>query len=473
MNTALVTIANDDPIVPLYSFTVGGMGESGAIFTLLGTNSLPLASETRPDFPGGTDFGRIPYRSGLTLTNHLTITNSGSVALELWQPLLTDTTAFELVAPQNATNLPPGGQLALSLAFRPPANGVWEAQLVITNNNMSVTPFLINLAAIAYNTWHVAPEGDDSWSGDSWATPRATPQSAITSATPGDLILLSNGTYRLSETVTVDKPLLLLRSLSNIPADVTLDGDNALRTLALESDATVAGVTITGGNVTGNGAGVMMSDGTLVNCVVVSNSASGGESQGGGIYATGGTISDSTVSNNTATEKGGGLWLGNETLLISSLVCSNYSGIGGGIVLDNSAFVTNATICHNNAAVTGGVELEGDNKIFNSLIADNTSAAGSGGLRVMIASEIGYCTISGNRANGGGGGGPNLNNGYIHNSLIVSNTAAGAPGGGIRLTGGKVEICSVTFNRTTGGSSYNGGGIHVYEKGSVRHSYVA
>ena len=171
---------------------------------------------------------------------------------------------------------------------------------------------------------------------------------------PGaDEIVLSPGTYRL-DLVAADEDAaasgdldvtdeLIVRSSTGNPADVTIDasmldqdgsgdgfGDRVFD--AHITILTLDGLTITGGNVDGDGGGVrgQLSERLRLNNVVVEgNSAS---MAGGGIFAANtlmDVVGDSRIKNNQSGSQGG--------------------GIGG---RDSAVTVSTATISNNTAATT-------------------------------------------------------------------------------------------------------------------------
>jgi hypothetical protein len=93
-------------------------------------------------------------------------------------------------------------------------------------------------------------------------------------------------------------------------------------------------------------------------------------------------IVDSTVRNNDATEKGGGVRAGlGAVSVIGSTIYANTAGEGGGILLRAPSTITNTTISGNSATGDGGGFFNGEEertKVVNSTIVFNT--AGTGGI---------------------------------------------------------------------------------------------
>ena len=150
---------------------------------------------------------------------------------------------------------------------------------------------------------------------------------------------------------------------------------------------TATGSTISGNRTPGNGGGLFLADGaalTLTNSTVSGNSAS----TGGGIYQVGSVtlqILRSTIANNTATVSGGGLLLsgGADLTLTNSTVSGNSAQTGGGIYQAGSAtlHILSSTIANNSATSTASgpngsriYRLRGSADIRNTLVANNTGS---------------------------------------------------------------------------------------------------
>ena len=160
------------------------------------------------------------------------------------------------------------------------------------------------------------------------------------------------------------------------------------------ADVTIDGLTITNGNV--------------------------GSDSGGGIYNLGTlTVSNSTISGNSAALYGGGIFNssfgGSATLTVSnSTLSGNSASNGGGIYNNNGTLtITNSTLSGNSASDTGG-------GIFNDAFL-----GGSATLTITNS------TLSGNSASGGGGGIENAASRgsatvRVSNSTLSGNSASGA-----------------------------------------------
>ena len=195
---------------------------------------------------------------------------------------------------------------------------------------------------------------------------------------------------------------------------ITISGNNASRVIDNNTPGplTLNGVTITGGNAPVAGGGVFsLGVVTLTNSTISGNTASAGG--GGGIDANGAvTVTNSTVSGNHSSGDGGGIDLGGTSQTIT---------------------LTDSTVSGNTAGGDGG---------------GTHSGAGSGAApsrAVLIRS-----TVSGNTATGDGGG-VDANSVTATNSTITGNTAAQS--GGIRAADTTLVYTTVVQNTAPSGAN--------------------
>lgn len=189
-------------------------------------------------------------------------------------------------------------------------------------------------------------------------------------------------------------------------------------------DVQLSGLTLTGGDVSGDGGGIRSRENlTLSNSTVSGNSAVETDTKGGGIASYGGNLSidASTISGNSA-------------------IGSNADG--GGIHLATLVFGQQST------------------EITNSTISDNTATRSGGGvfssntLTEDQAAEIVNSTISGNTAGAAGGGLYNFDGAtIIRHSTVTDNTAGLDLGSGISTYG---DVATSTQLRSSIVSGNNG-----------------
>lgn len=156
----------------------------------------------------------------------------------------------------------------------------------------------------------------------------------------------------------------------------------------------------------------------------------GNSSNGGGIYNAGSlTLSDSTLTGNTATFAGGGILNYRGTLtLTNSTLSGNAAEIGGGGLYNahGALTLTDSTVSTNTSTIKGGglVNYHGTPTVLNSTISGNAASRGGGIYNDHGALTLTNSTVSGNAASGGGGGVYNYGTLTLVHSLISGNTAS-------------------------------------------------
>lgn len=189
----------------------------------------------------------------------------------------------------------------------------------------------------------------------------------------------------------------------------TINLNNTLPTLSTNINITgpTAGVTVDANGVNG----AFQLSGSIVNLSRLTITE-GNATQGGGIAKFGGslTITDCTLSNNTASFVGGGLYSSSGPVTINSSTVSGNtatSGSGGGIY-----------------SVSGPLTLN------NSTLANNSAPTASGGAIYKSGGTVALrnCTVAGNSATDGGGV-------FSGGTLTLSNTILANTGGNISSAG--------------------------------------
>ncbi|MFK7956636.1 MAG: choice-of-anchor Q domain-containing protein [Lysobacterales bacterium] len=319
----------------------------------------------------------------------------------------------------------------------------------------------------------------------------------------GDTITLSGIQIDLSSSMTIDASAASRRGL-------TISGDNSSRLFAISNggdstpiNVTLRGLTLTQGFVSGENGGAITNDGEIVqidDCILTGNQANDLASPGsGGAIENFGqmTLTNSTVSGNTASNEGGGIInLGASLTLNSTTVTNNFANngggirsqagpgasqpdllirggtisnneaasFGGGISAYNIATLLNTNVSNNRASYGGAVSMFSPNTelvITNTELTENF-AAGDGGAVANSMSGIITITNSEFRNNRAGfiagaiySRGPTT----ISDTLVTENVAAGGGGGGIRHSAG-YNLTITNSQLTLNESSESGAGIH-------------
>ncbi len=286
----------------------------------------------------------------------------------------------------------------------------------------------------------VATTGTDT--GDCVSAACATITYAIGQAAAGDTISIAAGTYTQLG-ITVDKNL----TITGAGAATTIVQANAAPNMATNSvfivnsgvTASISGLTIRHGNPTGFGGGIFAFDSATAlvvdSCIIRANTAQSGD--GGGIWsgALSTTISNSTISGNTAGPAGGNGGGG--------LFCRNTSNI---CTVNNSAITDNTTV---NSG--GGINLNGSTLILNnSTVSGNSATINGGGLQINGPTQINYSTVTNNSASGLGGGIRIPTSSVASKSSIVAGNQAGGS------TTAATSDCSVGATLTSGGYNLTG-----------------
>lgn len=232
---------------------------------------------------------------------------------------------------------------------------------------------------------------------------------------------------------------------------------------------------------------------TIANCVLSANTASGGVTGGAIRISNVGklTLSDSTLSANSASSFGGAIYFAGGTTgsITNCTLQGNSTGQSGGAitVVNGTLGVTNSTAVANVAQVNGGAFFSSKSKftLQSTTVSGNTAGTDGGGIRISDGtSTVLASTVSGNTAANGGGiyvsgaitamdirnatiaNNVTTTNGAgiffanltgtvnLTNSTITGNAAGGGSGGGFTVYGGNPTVnleSSIISGNTTGG----------------------
>ncbi len=194
----------------------------------------------------------------------------------------------------------------------------------------------------------------------------------------GDVCTVALGGTQLTINSAATAGSVIISNTNGTAANLFVSGNNASRVFNVGggANATLSGLTITGGSVGSDLGGGISNSGTLtlINTAVSNNTSN---INGGGIQNNSSgvlTLINSTVSNNSANTSGGGINNGAGNLtLINSTVSNNSAGINnGGIAATGTINLINSTVSTNrtNGSV-GGITIFGTLNARNSIISGN------------------------------------------------------------------------------------------------------
>jgi outer membrane protein assembly factor BamB len=197
---------------------------------------------------------------------------------------------------------------------------------------------------------------------------------------------------------------------------------------------------------------------SIINCSIAQNVA---QSDGGGIYTSGGIIANCNVTDNTA-NWGGGIWCAESTTVKNCTITRNLAREEGGGIYTRGGTITGCTIIENYAGDYGGgvggwwEEEENTTIVSESAIARN--ASGRDGAGISDCANVTNCVITGNSAGDDGGGLSYCAN--VSNCIITGNSA-GDDGGGVCFCL-NVKNCLISANIALdkGGGVYSFAGLH-------------
>lgn len=229
-----------------------------------------------------------------------------------------------------------------------------------------------------------------------------------------------------------------------------------------DGDTTIGDLTITGGDASGSGGGILTTSSTnLVDVKIVGNQAS---DDGGGVACAECdtlNIYDSIVRSNSAGGDGGGLYAADVSLeAMDTMFSANAAALqGGGMFIDDSTAYLHLVTAHDNSAAHGGGGMVFDSNLtaWQTMWTHNTAADNAGGLGI-IGAQYGLesSLFSGNRAGQVGGGlYIYLSFGSVEQASVIHNTAQ--HGGGLYVDDSGPAIRNITISGNTADA---GGGVY-------------
>jgi len=296
--------------------------------------------------------------------------------------------------------------------------------LILLGGTFSVAFAYVQDTPTSVKTIYVAKNGTDRNNGLTPEKPKRNLESTLYIADNGDTIHVGPGIYKCN--IVINKNLTLI---GNNQENTTIEGINtgsrpsACVQISSNATVTITGFTIKngkrelyagyshGGGIENNGT-LTLTDSTITNNTAM---------YGGGIYNKGTiNINRITLTNNTAGEAGGGILSDTKATMENSLITNNTANIGGGIRSFGQMELQKVTIKNNNAIkLGGGISVCSIMTIMDSTIINNTARETGGGISNGDTLYLYGSIVSNNRANNGGGI-YNARNAYIDDLTNIS-----------------------------------------------------
>jgi len=272
----------------------------------------------------------------------------------------------------------------------------------------------------------------------------------------GDLLIISNGTYWLTNELSLGN--MVLTNASGDRTKVIINGNFPTYTnrcfYVHNGSAGLESLTITNGAVTNdNGGGIRFTAGYIRNCVIAGNrcwSPAGSYNGGGGIHmsTTAGTVSDCDI-------------YGNFVYVASTDALSGGGGAcvrGGQIIRSRLAFnvsSNNPTVSADMCGSGGGAFITENGAVYKCDIVSNTAYGakwggyGGGGVYLYAGGFLSNSVITYNYGPNSAGGVGTWYGGRTYNCVIAYNQ--GSQVGGMQLsTSEKIDSCTISSNKPYG-----------------------
>lgn len=321
--------------------------------------------------------------------------------------------------------------------------------------------------------YFVRVDGNDANDGLSWATARADIQSALDLAGDGDTVTVSNGTY-LVDYPAPSYALVLTNDVTvrsvNGPAVTIIDAGsvNERRVARVTADqAILNGFTLKRGYNhswydDGGPGGLVLEAGMVTNCIITANRS---YRRGGGVYVNGGTLVGSVVQGNYCGSEGpGGVQIDSGAVLYCAISNNTtaWNGKSGGGIFVTGGTVSNSLITGNTVGISGVTGARGGGVyqtgglVVSSEITNNVSHTFGGG--VYLAGGILRNALLSRNGSDVEGGGLYLTDGVVENCTVVVNDTVLGGGDGIWMSGGSVSN-SIAYLNFGSNLDRNGGSV--------------
>ncbi len=259
-----------------------------------------------------------------------------------------------------------------------------------------------------------------------------------------------DSSFSTNQTITITSTLDLtdtggLQTVTGPAASVTISGGGKVGVFEIGSGVTasLSGMTITGGSADLGGGLDNLGTATLTDVTVSGNTA---QNSGGGLYNIGTatlTLNECTVSGNSSGGGGGLENLGMATLNDCTVSGNSTSTIGGGLFNSGTATLTDVTVSGNATFINGGglENFNGTATLTDVTVSGNTAFINTGGLDNNGTATLNDTIVAGNGGSNiggetnvagpsaynliGTGGSGGLSNGVNHNIVLSGSEVAG------------------------------------------------
>ena len=238
---------------------------------------------------------------------------------------------------------------------------------------------------------YVSPAGDDANDGLSWATAKASVNTAVSASSSGDEVYVAAGTY--NETVTVKDGVQIrggynaatgTRDIENFKSILDGTGLSKFMIVKYSPDCTVPtyieGLILQNSDYSGEGGAAFIRGNVILDKCIIRNC--NGASNGGGVYAIAESVNapavirNSTIEMCTSTSSGGAAMLYKNAIMENCIVrgnCGKYGAIRSHYA---TCIVRNCVIYNNSCTVDGwpgsaGVFNEAGSLVINCTVVNN------------------------------------------------------------------------------------------------------
>jgi predicted outer membrane repeat protein len=340
-------------------------------------------------------------------------------------------------------------------------------------------------------TYYVAQTGEPDGDGSSCADPdfvggdTAPIALAVDLATNGDTIYICAGTYAIETTILFGGELLALQGAgrgvtildggSTFTAEGANNGDGR-QILTSSTALTVSGLTFHGGYSATQGGAIYATTVTATNSTFTGNRSG----LGGAIYATTVTATTSTFTDNNANDEGGAIYATTVTATNSTFT-GNSSEYGGAIKAATIVTATNSTFTNNSADLFGGaIDATTVTAITSTFTGNNAALGGAVFANTVIATSSTFNGNSGGAVDAGTvtatnstfTGNSSTYGGAINAATTVTANRSTFIGNSANFEGGAIyaSTATVTASTFTGNSAIEEGGAILVGNGSISRS---